>query len=173
MIQSDCIVYIIIIRCILMTCEEGHVFKCALYAMLQDIVVWGDRLHVFFLLSNDSNGNFRDATWFHDVGFLSVSETLNRISCQDLHSLQGHPIHVQWPLKSGLKPRTLSCDPLDPEVKHGQTEKMIWLPRCLLALAKVWKSSSCCRWPWSLCWPSHPRGRQTVIWCGLQYCRSM
>eukprot|EP00435_Cladocopium_sp_Y103_P027025 s2000_g6.t1 len=31
---------------------------------------------------------------------------------KDLHSLlQGHPIHVQWPLKSGLKPRTLSCDP--------------------------------------------------------------
>eukprot|EP00434_Breviolum_minutum_P036586 symbB.v1.2.032419.t1/scaffold3894.1/size54726/1 len=31
---------------------------------------------------------------------------------KDLHSvLKGHPIQVQWPLKAGLKPRTLSCDP--------------------------------------------------------------
>lgn len=41
----------------------------------------------------------------------------NGQSCQDLHSvLKGHPIQVQWPLKAGLKPRTLSCDPSEPYI---------------------------------------------------------
>ena len=41
----------------------------------------------------------------------------NAQSCQDLHSmLKGHPIRVQWPLKAGLKPRTLSCDPSEPYI---------------------------------------------------------
>eukprot|EP00438_Fugacium_kawagutii_P001194 Skav225226 [mRNA] locus=scaffold2946:11392:33302:+ [translate_table: standard] len=31
---------------------------------------------------------------------------------KDLHSLlHGHRIRVQWPIKAGLRPRTLSCDP--------------------------------------------------------------
>ena len=126
-------------------------------------------LACFFCLV--SNGNFRDATCFHDVGFLSLSladfESFLTGPAFASRASHSRPMATQvWTQTQDIE--LWSAWSLGQAWSNWSNREddltQIWL-WCLLALAKVWKSSSCCRWPWSLCWPSHSRGRQTAMHC--------